>query len=279
VQLLAQAVGLFAGLAAVIYIAGAIVLVLRLVQAHLAWANVVPELPRQAVLSIGVGEVLLPALVIGGAYAIARMMIKGSKKPEVPGWRHGRHVEVLKLYARAFCIVAAPFTIVLAFGYVFNGFHHGIEYIVFCYLALLGLAITVHEGRSAILRSRRVSRRLQWDDVGFIVLMVTFVVLAAMPSIVFAASVVPLPEAKVCMTGDRYFFGYLVGETSESVFIGQPPAAGQTRYIAILPQDNLESVIVGKNANELSCLRPLKKGFGSPSGRGAGHGAESRKVH
>jgi hypothetical protein len=90
-----QIAGLFAALAAVIYATGAVVLALRLAFVQLPWGNVVSQLPREFVLSIGTGQVLLPSLAVGALYGLYRLVRDDRKMAPKAyrfrdgGFRHG----------------------------------------------------------------------------------------------------------------------------------------------------------------------------------------------
>jgi len=86
VERVGQAIGLFAGVATLVYITGGAILALRLALAGLPWQPVVGQLPREFLISIGVSQVLLPAAVVGAAYAWLRLTVRQSP-PGIRPWR------------------------------------------------------------------------------------------------------------------------------------------------------------------------------------------------
>ena len=64
--------GLFAGAAVLVYVLGGAVLFARLSFAHLPAEAVFGQLPREFLITVGVGQVLVPGLIVAALYAIAR---------------------------------------------------------------------------------------------------------------------------------------------------------------------------------------------------------------
>lgn len=72
---------------ALVYVVGALVLGLRLALQDLPWADVISQLPREFLLSVGAGQALLPALLLGALYGLYRLL---RKKPSLPKGETGR---------------------------------------------------------------------------------------------------------------------------------------------------------------------------------------------
>src|SRR3954452_23147874 len=74
IQYVRGVVGLFAGIAALIYVAGGIVLGLRLVFLGLPTLGVVGQLPHEFLFSVGATQVVAPALILGIIVGLAQLM-------------------------------------------------------------------------------------------------------------------------------------------------------------------------------------------------------------
>jgi hypothetical protein len=251
VQLIAQAAGLIVGLAAAIYFAGLIVVSLRLSFEHLPWVNEVSELPRQTLLSVGAGEVLLPALLVGGTYALYRLGSKGPEKPAPPRWRHPKQRgDAIAGYIATAGLMVIPLSVVLLLRGLVDGFEPQPERIVVGYLVLLAAAIAFREARAALIHGVLGD----WKHVVSVATIVSLYTLGAMPAMIVAASAIPLSEATVCTTYGRYD-GYMVGETNESVFLGQHASRDFPRRLAVIPQEKVNLVFTGRDSDELNCPR------------------------
>ena len=66
--------GLFGALATIVYVTGGIVLALRLNASGVDPTAVIGQLPREFLLTIGVGQVLLPALLFGAGFVAYRLL-------------------------------------------------------------------------------------------------------------------------------------------------------------------------------------------------------------
>ena len=64
--------GIVAVVAALIYVTGGIVLATRLIVNGFPFEDVVGQLPRQLLLSVGLTQIVLPSIAVAGLYAGAR---------------------------------------------------------------------------------------------------------------------------------------------------------------------------------------------------------------
>lgn len=71
---LGQVAGLAGALATIVYIAGGLVLALRLQSSHVDSTAVIGQVPREFLLTIGLSQVLLPALLVASVYVAYRLL-------------------------------------------------------------------------------------------------------------------------------------------------------------------------------------------------------------
>ena len=72
-QRITQVLAVLTGLVSIVYVAGGVVLAARLERASLPWEPVVGQLPREFLVSIGLGQVFLPAFLTAGCYGLYRL--------------------------------------------------------------------------------------------------------------------------------------------------------------------------------------------------------------
>ncbi len=254
-----QIAGLFAALAAVIYATGAVVLALRLAFEQLPWDNVVSQLPREFVLSIGTGQVLLPALALGALYGLYRLVRDDRKKAPKAyrlrdggfggSWR-GKGVVIVR-YLITWVLMLVPLTLVLiARGDVTPSDLHwglGIAIVVVVVLA----AMAAQEGRAIVIR--RNSAAKQWNSTRAALTLAGVYAAAALPAMVLAAAAVPLTEAKLCTTDNYEEHGTLVGETSDRIYLGERSWHPAHHRIAVFPLAKVEELFIGSDAREATC--------------------------
>lgn len=102
-------VGLFAGIAALIYVTGGAVLALRLAFLGLPTLGVVGQLPQQFLFSVGATQVVAPALVLGIVVGLAQLMQDPDEvlKRSHHAWEDAKSRDALRK-AFVFFYVAAP---------------------------------------------------------------------------------------------------------------------------------------------------------------------------
>jgi hypothetical protein len=247
-------VGLFAGLATLVYLTGGVVMALRLRFVDLPWANVVSQLPREFLISIGAGQVLFPALLVGALYGLFRLLrADRAKPPELCRWRAGPAGRAAALggYARTLAAMASPLAVILILRLVLRDDHDvGTWWVVALgLLVLAGFAISVHEARAAVILSRHRAFR-RWNSVTAIVAIAAIYSAAAVPAMMAAAASVSLTSAKVCDVDNFSEHGFLVGETSDRVYLGEE---GHRRRIAVLPMTKVAEIFIGEDAAKAHC--------------------------
>jgi hypothetical protein len=263
-QTATQAAGLLAALTAVVYATGAAVLVLRLAIEDLPWENVVSQLPREFLLSVGVGQVLLPSLVVGAAYGLYRAAVNegGSTPPQAfrwrdsskdrtsEGWRVRR--QAIRRYLLAFFVLLGPLASVLVARLVLTGEEPDYAPLIVAGVVLPFVAIAVQEVRGLLIKHHRPMRR--WNHIRAIARMAAVYIVAAIPAMTVAVAAIPLSEAKVCTT-DGYAEGsFLIGETSDRVYLGERQSDPvKSRRIAVFPLTQVEEIFIGRDAEEAEC--------------------------
>ena len=256
-QIVTQVAGLQSGLATVVYLAGGVVLALRLAFVGLPWGDVVSQLPREFLISIGTGQVLFPALLVGALYALSRLLRAGrAQLPSPHRWREGVNTRRLTVegYLRAWAILAIP----LAFILLTRGLHFDFEWVTSKAAVVIGVellvlavaAIAVQESRAAVIET--VQSSLHWEGSRVIAVMAALYVVAAIPAMMAAAASMPLSGAKVCDEDNFTEHGFLVGEKSDRVYLGEE-ANDHARRVAVIPFAKVGELFIGHDADEADC--------------------------
>lgn len=261
-QVATRIAGLLAALVALVYVIGALVLGLRLALQDLPWANVVSQLPREFLLSVGAGQVLLPALLLGALYGLYRLLRKkrpllegeSGRAPHLPmrppRWRDkgADRRKAVGGYVIALVLMLMPLAgVLLARGVL--GHEAPKLTAILVGLLVLPFAIAVREARAGILRQTKGMR--DWKSLNAAAAMALFYTAAAVPAAMVAAVSVPFSEAKVCMAGPHSAKGALVGETSDRIYLGE--LGDKPLRIVVLPLSRVEEMFVGEDAKESPC--------------------------
>lgn len=252
---LAQAVGLLAGLVAVVYVAGAIVLALRLFLARLPTQAVVGELPREFVISIGMAQVLLPALLIMLPWFVIRFVRGGRSDPS-------RHLGLIRWPLIAAFLLTLPGLL----WPVFSGFpgRRGAWVLLFLPLTVFLTWLAVRAAvvvRQAVLKRRNdelarawlssaPDTKLKWSWSGWRAITslgLAYVAILLAPLVLVGAAF-SLSDAKVCMTEGRWINGYLLGVTPKGVYVGEQKSG--PRRIVFVPLERTLGVFAGKDAKD-----------------------------
>lgn len=260
-QVATEIAGLFAGLAAVIYATGAVVMTLRLAFKGLPWNNVVSQLPREFMLAIGAGQVLLPALLVGVVYGLWRLVRSHHPKPprtaslRGDGWKARRIV--LRRYAIAAALIMAPMVLIITFRDDIS-FGDLSVWLVLAFVVVVGIAaVVVQEARAMVVK--RFNDPDQWNAVLPVAAMAGVYVAAALPAALLGAAAIPLTEAKLCATDKYRETGYLVGESSDRVYFGEKPKGkhdGGQRRILVVPMAKVEELFFGDEVEKALCEFP-----------------------
>ncbi|HEX5714084.1 MAG TPA: hypothetical protein VFX85_12290 [Solirubrobacterales bacterium] len=249
-QVVTQVVGLFAGLATLVYAAGAIVITGRLALMNIPGDPVVASLPRDFVLSTGAGQVIIPALVVGALYALFRLLRDKRSRPRaIHRWRHGRatRAKVAFVYLATFVAMLLPALVVWHLG----GAEDPDLDLALPVLAVLAIVAIAWSESRAVAARRLTKRARQWNSTRSAAIMAGLYALGAVPAMALAAVMIPLDQAKICTASGFEERGYLVGRSNDSVYIGET-SPGERR-LAILPASGAEELFVGENARDARC--------------------------
>lgn len=260
-ELAAQVAGLFTAVAAVIYIAGGVVLTTRLYFARVNPDAVIGQLPRELLLTIGVGQVLLPILVLAGMYAGYRVMRGDAAR--VPGTRRWAHQ--IKKKANRLRFVSA--SLVLACAIVAPGAAYvvlrrnaperelwwlGVAFLVAWFTALV--AIEMRARVAARASAQAAKARAAWSSAQSIAQMsIVWGGLLVPAAIIFWPASVQLQEAKVCTTSGFEESGDLIGQTSDGVYLAENRFRREPRRVATFTAAQTEEVFIGDAAADARC--------------------------
>jgi len=267
-QTVTQVAGLFAGLATIVYLTGAVVLALRLMFAHLPWGDVVSQLPREFILSTGAGQVLLPSLLVGALYGLFRILRDNrSKAPVVSRWRSGwgKRWEVVSSYLLTSFVMMIPLETILILRHASSGYKPQLERILAGYVLLLLAAVACHEVRAVA--ARHYKKRKRWNSLKAAAVMAGIYSTAAIIPMMVAASGIGFTSAKVCKVGGGERSGVLVGESADHVYLGENESGQGRHRIAVYPLTKVEELFIGDGASAISCefagaSRPTAKSAG-----------------
>lgn len=260
VELATRIVAAAAGLTTIVYVAGSLVLVLRLAFVGLPGFAVIGQLPRDLALSNGVGFVLMPALALIGAYAGYRFTVAGNMPPSgVRRWRdgaagHNRGRIVVRVLLSAVGLIIIP---IIAYRWSVHYRHGEGQTIPPAWLVLVVAAATFAVLSAAVFGQRELRAVLArreattWTSPGSVAAMAAAYAIVALPLCVAVGAVVPLRSAHVCTTVGFAEDGDLVGEGNEAVYLGERRSRG--RRIAIIPTSRVEEVFVGHHADDAEC--------------------------
>lgn len=251
-QTVTQLAGLFAGLIGLVYMTGSVVLSMRLAEEHLPWTTVVSQLPREFVLSIGAGQVLLPSVLVGTLYGLYRILRDDRPQtPRLARLRDGRKHpgNLLGHYVLTWAVLSIPLGAVLLLRLTHSDGEPQTERVVFGLGLLLLAALGVHEVRAVA--TGHFNRHWSWDRTRSTVVMAGIYVAAAVPAMVLAAAAVPLSDAKICTTDSFEEAGALVGESNQFVYLGE--ARDEDRRLVVLPRSKVEEMFIGPEAEYAAC--------------------------
>jgi hypothetical protein len=277
VKTLGQVVGLVAGLIALVYAAGGGVLALRLYLVDLPSLMVTAQLPRDLLISIGLSQIVLPALGVAAIYAIARLLLGNARpptrfvdeweaKPSRRGWtvRLGGWRELLAASAIPALVATGFAAEQMVLNNVTRDGHKLLLSLLFTFLVTLFVMLVALNLRARLaLRARRAAAtdevvRERWNERSAVVRMTLVVGLAFLPFSVVFAGTIPLLNSRVCITNGRHVQqvdGVLIGETTNRTYIGEK--SNKPRHVFSIPQSEIiETIIGGKGkARARECLK------------------------
>jgi hypothetical protein len=248
VKAVAQVVGLLAGFVALIYAAGGGVYALRLFLEDLPSRVIVGQLPRDLLISVGLAQIVLPALGIAGLYAAIRLLLGGSAPTPrrlidewvTRSWRGWSHLAAASV---------VPAAVITTFGAYRAGLSWDLLWLVPFSLLLSSLVILV----ALNLRARvALAYGSRWNARRAVIWMTLVVCLASLPACLIFAATFPLLEVKVCTT-DGFQSGLFIGESSERIYVGELRRRNQPRQVVSFPLSAVTETIIGGGARSQPC--------------------------
>jgi hypothetical protein len=226
------------------------VYVLRLYLSDLPSRAVVSQLPRDLLISVGLSQIVLPALGLAGLYAIARLLAGSAPAPKqlVNEWDHLRGWRTLLAAAAVPALAATTFAAV-QYAISFSFDWHTVWFVPVTLLVTLLIWLTALNLRARLaLRARKDARndavvRARWNERSAITRMTLIVAFAALPFCIVLAATIKLNEARVCLTNGSVARGDLIGETSDRTYIGQTKS--DPRDVFSVPTAQITKTIIG----------------------------------
>jgi hypothetical protein len=235
---LKDALGVLSSSAIVAIVLGGLVLAARLKLVNLPPTAVVGQLPREFLLTVAVGQVLIPAMLFAGLYSFLRAVgiIRSTDFGATVVWLTCAWLGLMSLIV----FVAArthggPGTLSATPGF-------WVVAAVLVTLALSGAGYVRHAWDNNLLRWRRGP---EWLTLTVTYGFVAMVVAAGL------AATQPLLEAKACTSTGFEERGSLVGQSNDRVYLGEPTRT--RRRIASLPMSQVEELFIGPDAGRALC--------------------------
>ena len=267
-----DALAAIAGAAAIVYVAGGLIVALRMYLAGLPVTAVVGQLSRNVLLSVALGEALAPALFVAAVYAGIRSAIYGKSsklldrvRERVYGhqgrslvnrlhdrtWAEVGNVKQWLVYlGRTFAFAALIVTPAIISASrnqpgITSDSHLRGALIVLGVIAWLGMVLYPNL-RSLIAKTYPNDFR----SIPATVLHSMLLALVLIPGFVAFWGTRPLDEAVLCTTAASgsppELRGYLVGQTGDDAYIGE--ASGPDRRVISIPTALIRRVIIGPKA-------------------------------
>lgn len=251
---LGEVAGLLAGAVALVYLAGGVVITLRLLFSDTNPEAVIGQLSREVLISVGLAEVVLPALIGGAIYAAYRL--RGGSADRGPAVLRttapGSRGEPTR---KRFAASALGLTVLLVLpGAISAIAHYGVTpKLLYLLIALAVAGTTVLMARKARLEIARTHPNEAWRGVRAVALMSLVVGATVVPAAIIFWASLPLPEARVCLSeASEPVDGLLIGETASRVYIAGPKF-GEVREITSLPSASVERLVIGAGAADQPC--------------------------
>lgn len=248
-KLVGEIFGLFTGLVTLVYLAGGFVLGLRMSLHQLPVLPVVGQLPKEFLISMGISQVLLPALVVGGLYVLYRLRQGPTvATPAAPLWSSRSAPEKRTLLAGALTIACLLLLIALPVSLVRIGWDWRL---LFLPVALAVTSVTVWAGLEARARIRAAYSD-SWNGAQPIALMSAVAALCAIPPSIVIFGLVPLSDAQICASGGIHYKGLFIGETDSRVYVGENVRPAR---IVSVPLTQVEELFLGEKAVSIACKK------------------------
>jgi hypothetical protein len=241
--------GLLAGLTVLVYTLGGAVLAVRLAFQNLPGEAVLAQLPRELLITVGVSQVFIPALVLAAIHAAGRLTGLWERL-----WRGAQVTDALTVYAGVlwwFAILG----LAMLLGWLNRGkdFREVVEgNVVFWLVAPFVLGLFIAGAVFVRVRFRRWNTGgIGWrSGPAWLTLTIAYGVVAMVAAAVVAPTF-PLLDAKACTTAGVAERGDLVGQTDDRLFLGEP--LREHRRIAMLPTSKVDELFIGPNADGAQC--------------------------
>lgn len=262
-------VGLFAGLVAIIYVLGGLVIALRMLFDHFSPGSavtIVGQLPRELVVSTAMINVLLPAFVVGlvvGLLALFVHLTWGLPSPTGERPRLGRLEGVLLVVVAAVLVSPAIGNVIASEGMT-----------TVLLTSLLGLVVTAVALLGAWFGSRGVTRG-SWSIVAKLLVIGAMGAGVALTPAVMLASSFDFENALVCTTASQVpEKGQLIGEGGGRVLLENE--FGTEASVLSLSADAVTKTEFGDLSSTFSCPPPPGTPAAPPTevAKLGGHGSE-----
>jgi hypothetical protein len=252
-----QLIGLVAGLAAAVYIAGGVVMVLRLLLElrNVAVVGVVPHLPRELLISIGLTAAVFPFVLFASAYLLMRLLVRwDARRPSPTPLALATNRRRWQIVTRA-AVIDVVLTIVLYGIAQVRGRFDELPIaergaVLLAILVALGLSTTLAFDLRARLATR-FNTTTSWNTPMAVGLSACCFAAPGLPFAMLASASAGLPRAQVCSRAPLELEGRLIAESRDRVYLGQPDdaeAKNDQRLIVSVPSSRIESVFIGPSA-------------------------------
>jgi hypothetical protein len=236
-----QFLGLLAGLTTLVYVGGGAVLAMRLDAKHFAPGSVVSNLPREFLISIGLTEVVLPLLIAAAILtAVVFVLVRFTNVEYAAGalgdWQHASHRQRVGLVIGILVLTVGG---AVAAGLIFD--HH--------VLAVLFALVT----STLFFIGGAFQRQHYGPQIGSFAAVAWTGVLFSLcftPWVVAFQQRQKLLKATACSTDGTRIDGFLIGETSDRIYIGEDHKAGPKLKARIdaIPRDPVRLLYIGEEA-------------------------------
>jgi len=250
-----------------VYVAGGGAFALRLYLRDLPSLGVTSQLPRDYLISIGLSQILSPALGVAAIYVIARLLWENAPPPTrfVDEWEAKRS---WRGWSKLFAASALPAAVATGFAAhqmlsFTSDWRKLLPSLLVTFLVTMLIALVALNLRARLARRARREEAPdevvceRWNERGAVVRMALVVALATVPFGVVFAATLPMLSARVCFTAGqhvRQVDGVLVGETGTRTFIGEN-GKKHPKNVFSIPESEIIETTIGGNPKRKQCLR------------------------
>ena len=255
------AVGAIVAATGLVYSLGGAVIAARLSLYHLPVEAVVTELPHDDLLTVGLIEVVFPALVVGAFYVLCRFLFAGSflESRLLESTKHLpaaiRPQNATGLGVQLFIFAMGTWLVIglvrgMTPGYQWQGADWGITVLLTVIGAALATGMSI---RLALVQRPHTDAPLALS----VFLMAGFVALSVAALWFYDAAKLPLMNVVVCSNASSgnaaraQLSGLLVGTSSNSVYVAEGPS--RARYIASMPLSDVRVMYISTSSTPGAC--------------------------